>query len=328
MQSLVRTLARLSLPGALLAFAGLAAAQGDYPARPVHFVVPFAAGSGVDLVARGFAQRLGEQMKTAFIVENRDGAGGTLGAVAVAKATADGHTILFTASPPYAVGPLVQRSSAYDPNNDFAPVSKVAATSMVLIVNNDAPFKSVAELAAFSRANPGKLSYATTGIGTPSHLSVEVIKERLGLSIEPVHYKSAGQAMTDTIAGHVPLYMPSYPGAQAYLQSGKARGLAIGAPTRAAGAPDIPTLAEALKQPGLEIRVWYGLLAPKGTPRAVVDRLASEVAKAAAAPEIAALIQRMGADPLLVGPAEFAAQISAEVISSRQLVQKLGIAEK
>ncbi|WP_218510356.1 tripartite tricarboxylate transporter substrate binding protein [Variovorax sp. dw_308] len=328
MKSCVRACARFSIPAALLALAGVVAAQGDYPTRPVHLVVPFAAGSGVDLVARGLAQRLGEQTKTAFIVENRDGAGGTLGAVAVAKATADGYSLLFTASPPYAVGPAVQGSSAYDPNSDFVPVSKVAATSMVLIANNDAPFKSLAELASYSKANPGKLNYATTGIGTPSHLSVEVIKERLGLNIEPVHYKSAGQAMTDTIAGHVPLYMPSYPAAQAYLQAGKVKGLAIGSPMRAAGAPDIPTLAEALKQPGPEIRVWYGLLAPKGTPRAVVDRLASEVAKAATAPEIVALVSKMGAEPLLVGPADFATQIRAEVTSSRQLVQKLGIAEK
>ncbi|MGJ7511183.1 Bug family tripartite tricarboxylate transporter substrate binding protein [Variovorax sp. GT1P44] len=328
MKSFIRVCARLSVQGVLTAGLGLAAAQIDYPTRPVHIVVPFAAGSGVDLVARGIAHRLGEQTKTAFIVENRDGAGGTLGAVAVARAAADGYTVLFTASPPYAVGPVVQGGSAYDPNGDFEPVSKVAATSMVLIANRDTPFKSLAELASYSKANPGKLNYATTGIGTPSHLSVEVIKERLGLNIEPVHYKSAGQAMTDTIAGHVPLYMPSFPAAQAYLQSGKVKGLAIGSPTRAVGAPDIPTLAEALKQPGLEIRVWYGLLAPKGTPRAVVDRLASEIAKAAAAPETVALINKMGAEPLLVGPAEFATQIRAEVTSSRQLVQRLGIAEK
>jgi len=328
MKSLFRACARVAVQGLFVALAGVAAAQSDYPARPVRVVVPFAPGSGVDLVARSFAQRLGEQMKSAFIVENRDGAGGTLGAITVSKANADGYTLLFTASPPYAVGPAVQGSSAYDPNSDFLPISKVAATSMVLIANKDAPFKSLAELATYSKANPGKLNYATTGIGTPSHLSVEVIKAKLGLDIEPVHYKSAGQAMTDTIGGQVPLYMPSYPAAQAYLKAGKVKGLAIGSPARAAGAPDVPTLAEALKQPGLEIRVWYGLLAPKGTPNAVVERLASEVAKAAAAPEVVALINRLGAEPLLVGPAEFSTQIREEVTSSRQLVRKLGIAEK
>lgn len=329
MRPLIRLYSRWSIAG--VCAAGLitgAAAQGNYPSRPIHVIVPFAAGSGVDVVARGFAQRLSEQMKNPFIIENRDGAGGTLGAVAVAKAAQDGYTLLFTASPPYAIGPAVQNSTAYDPNADFAPVSKVAATSMVLIANPASTFKTLGELATYAKSHPGQLNYATTGIGTPSHLSVEIIKERLGLDIVPVHYKSAGQAMTDTIAGHVPIYMPSYPAAMAYLQAGKVRGLAIGSPARASGMPDMPTLAEALQQPGLEVRVWYGFLAPKGTPRAVVEQLASEIAKAAATPETTALVNRLGAEPLVVGPTKFAQQIRAEVTSGQQLVNKLGIAQK
>ncbi|CAN5609920.1 tripartite tricarboxylate transporter substrate binding protein [soil metagenome] len=323
-----------SLPGirailgfTLAAVASAAFSQAAFPSHPIKVIVPFAAGSGVDAVARMYAERLGERTKTQFIVENRDGAGGTLGTVAVARSPADGYTLLFTASPPYAVGSAVQGNNAYDPAKDFTFISKVAATPMVLIASTGSGFTRFDDLVTEARAHPGKLNYASTGIGTPSHLSVEIIKQRMSIAIEPIHYKSAGQALTDTIGNTVPLYMPSYPAAQGQLQAGKVVGLAIGSPTRLAAAPDIPTLAEVLKQPGLEIRVWYGFLAPKGTSKAIVDKIAADVAEVSALPDTAQRIGKLGAEPLQVGPTEFASQVAAEVTTGLQLVQQLGIAQ-
>jgi tripartite-type tricarboxylate transporter receptor subunit TctC len=326
MQRILRVLAAAV---AALGFAAGAAAQGGWPTRPIRLVVPFGAGSGLDVVARGFAERLGEQLKTSVVVENKEGAGGTVGALAVAHAPADGYTLMFTAHAPFAVAPYLQAGAGYDPVSDFAPIAKVAQIPMVLITGGNSRLRSFADMAAFAKANPGKLDYASSGIGTPSHLHMEVIKRELGIDINAVPYKSTGQAMTDVIGGQVPLYMPSFPAALPQLKGGQVRALAIGSARRSPVMPEIPTVAELLKQPGLDASVWYGFLAPKGTPVEIVTRLHAEIVKAAATPRIGELMDKLGAEPVSVAPREFVQQIQRDADTSRKLLQSLGVkAEK
>ena len=326
MQRILRVLAAAVVA---LGFAAGATAQGGWPARPIRLVVPFGAGSGLDVVARGFAERLGEQLKTSVVVENKEGAGGTVGALAVAHAPADGYTLMFTAHAPFAVAPYMQAGAGYDPVSDFAPIAKVAQIPMVLITGANSHIRSFADMAVFAKANPGKLDYASSGIGTPSHLHMEVIKRELGIDLNAVPYKSTGQAMTDVIGGQVPLYMPSFPAALPQLKAGQVRALAIGSTRRSPVMPEIPTVAELLKQPGLDASVWYGFLAPKGTPPEIVTRLHAEIVKAAATPRIGELMDKLGAEPVSVGPREFAQQIQRDADTSRRLLQSLGVkAEK
>jgi tripartite-type tricarboxylate transporter receptor subunit TctC len=296
-----------------------------WPARAVKIVVPFGAGSGLDVVARGFAERLGEQLKVAVVVENKEGAGGTVGALAVAHAPADGYTLMFTAHAPFAVAPYVQSGAGYDPVTDFVPITKVAQIPMVLITGAGSRFHSFADMVNFAKANPGKLDYASSGIGTPSHLHMEVIQRETGIHIAAVPYKSTSQAMTDVISGQIPLYMPSFPAALPQLKAGQVRGLAIGSSKRSAVLPDIPTVAELLRQPDLDASVWYGFLAPKGTPAAIVTRLNGEIAKAAGSPRIGELLDKLGAEAVLVGPAQFALQTRRDAENSRKLLQSLGV---
>lgn len=323
MKRIVRALAAVGL--AALAPLG-AQAQGSWPAgKPVKIVVPFGAGTGLDVVARGFAERLGEQLKAPFVVENKEGAGGTVGALAVAHAPNDGNTLLFTAHGPFALAPYLQSGAAYDPVTDFAPIAKVAVIPMVLVTGGNSRFRTFADMVAEAKANPGKLNFASSGLGTPSHLNVEVIKRELNLDIVAVPYKSTSQAMTDVIGGQLPLYMPSFPAALPQLKAGQVRGLAIGSSKRSPLMPDIPTVAELLRQPGLEASVWYGFLAPKGTSPEIVNRLQSEIAKAAATPKITGLLDKAGAEPALLAPREFSQQIARDAESSRKLLQALGV---
>ncbi|NML44349.1 tripartite tricarboxylate transporter substrate binding protein [Ramlibacter sp. G-1-2-2] len=327
MRKIIRALA---VATAALGLAGAALAQGGWPAgKTVRVIVPFGAGTGLDVMARGFAERLAEQLKTAVVVENREGAGGTVGALAVAHAPADGYTLMFTAHAPFAVAPYLQSGAGYDPVNDFAPVAKVAQIPMVLITGANSRFRSLADVAAYAKANPGKLDYASSGIGTPSHLHMEVIKRELGVDIAAVPYKSTGQAMTDVIGGQLPLYMPSFPAALPQMKAGQVRGLAIGSAKRSPVMPDIPTLAELLKQPNLEAIVWYGFLAPKGTPPEIVERLHAEIAKAEAGPRMKELMDKVGAEAAPAAPREFAQQIQRDAEASRKLLASLGVkAEK
>lgn len=319
-----KPLRNLAAAGALVMAAGIAAAQGWPAGKPVKIVVPFGAGTGLDVIARGFAERLADQLKTPVVVENKEGAGGTVGALAVAHAAPDGYTVMFTAHAPFAVAPYVQAGAGYDPVNDFSPVTKVAQIPMVLITGANSRLRSFADVVSEARANPGKLNYASSGIGTPSHLHMEVIKRELGLDIVAIPYKSTGQAMSDVIGGQLPLYMPSFPAALPQLKAGQVRGLAIGSLKRSPLMPEIPTVAELLKQPTLDASVWYGFLAPKQTPPDLVERLHAEIVKAAATPRITELMDKVGAERVSVAPREFAQQIARDADSSRKLLQSLG----
>ena len=298
-------------------------AQTEYPSRPIRVIVPFGPGTGLDVVARRYAERLAEHLKTSVVVENRDGAGGTVGTVAVAKSPADGYTLLFNASPPFAVAPSVQPSASYDPVADFAPIARVAVIPMVLIASQNAPFKSFQEMVSYAKANPGKLSYASSGFGAASHLFTEAIKDARNLDILDIPYKSTVQAMTDIVGGQIPLYLPSLPAALSQIQSGRVRALAVGTPKRIDSMRDVPTMAEALERPGFQATVWYAFFAPAGTATAIVTRLNAEITKTTGEAQIVDALGTLSAAVSLAGPAELATQIRAEVDEGRKLIEAL-----
>lgn len=301
-----------------------ALAQGTWPDKPIRIIVPFSAGTGLDVMARGYAEVLSEQMKTSVVVENKDGAGGTIGAIATARAPADGYTIMFTAHAPFAVAPFIQSGATYDPRTDFSPIAKVALTPMVLLAGTRSPFQTFGDMVSYAKTHPGKLFFATSGVGAPSQLHMEVIKKKLGLQMDAVPYKSAGQAMTDLIGGQLPLYMPSYPAALSHIKSGQVRPLAIGSTKRLSDIPDVPTVAEVLNQPGLTASVWYGFLAPKGVPEPVITRLYAEIEKAATSAKVDAIVKQISAEAVMVGPREFGKDIAEDTENSRRLVKSLG----
>lgn len=313
--------------GAALVFGVVSSALAQEPlfARPVRIVVPFSAGSGLDAVARSYAAALAEQTRGTFVVENKEGAGGVIGSLEVSRAAPDGRTLLFTAHAPFATTPYMRSKGTYDPVNDFVPVTKVAVTPMVLLAASTSTFKSFDDLVSQSRSQPGKLSYATSGIGAPSHLHMEVVKQALALDIAPIHYKSSGQPMTDLIGGRLDFYMPSLPAALSFIQSGQVKPLAVGSATRSSLMPGVPTLAEALRQPGLEAVVWYGFLAPKGTPVELANRLHSEIVKASTAPGVVDVLAKTGAQATLVPPAAFLEQVRTDAAKSQQLLRVLNV---
>jgi tripartite-type tricarboxylate transporter receptor subunit TctC len=297
-------------------------AEPEYPARLIQIVVPFAPATGLDVIARGFAKRLSEQMGISVIVENKDGAGGIVGTSFVRRANANGGTILFTAHPPFAVATLLQKEPSYDPIRDFIPIAKVASVPMVLIASNTAPFHTFQEFVEYARQHPD-MNYGSNGVGAPSHLDMELIKKAEGLKIQHVPYKSAGQAMTDVMAGRVPVYMASFAAALPHLNGGTLRGLAIGSQHRAAALPNLPTLAEELKQPGFEATVWYGFLAPAGTPKPIIERLYKEIAIALPSPEIVELMKKFGVDAALSPGDAFATTIRHDAESAHALLTEL-----
>jgi tripartite-type tricarboxylate transporter receptor subunit TctC len=303
-----------------------ALAQPSYPDKSIRLVVGFGPGSGADTIARVVAERLADRLKVSVIVENREGAGGSIGTTAVAKATADGYTLLLGASP-MTVTPHMQATPAYDPVKDFVPIIRVAELPLLLITNPNAPYNNLKELVAYAKQNPGKLSYATSGMGSPSHLSVEMIKQSTGINVVSVPYKNVGQAMTDTLAGTVSFYFPAIPGALPQVKAGKARGLALGALRRSSKLPDVPTLSEELGAAGLEVITWYGVLAPAGTPREITAKLYAEIAKVMDAPETREKLAATGVDVSVTNSDEFAAQVRADNTRYGKLVRELGLKE-
>lgn len=307
----------------IAALTGSAAAQ-DYPQKPVRLIVPFGPGSGADTIGRIVAERLGEELKGAVVVDNREGAGGAIGAASAAKAAPDGYTLLLGVTTTV-VSPHLQASAPYDPVRDFAPVAKVAELPLLMITSADAPYKSLKELIAYARKNPGKLTYATSGKGSPSHLSVELIRRATGIEVVDVPYKSVGQATTDLLSGQVSFYFPAVTGATQFVQSGKARGLALGATKRSAALPDVPTVEEETGVKGLEVLTWYGIVAPSGTPRPIIDRLSAATLKVMAAADVQEQIRKTGADVSIAGADEFGALIRADSAKYGKLISDLGL---
>ena len=315
MHRILRTLAAL----ALSACAALAHAQ-NYPAKPVRIVVPYPAGGTTDIIARIAAAHLAARLKQPCVVESRAGASGAIGAVAVAQSAPDGYTLVMGTASSHGINSALQKNLPYDAVKDFAPVTVVASTPNIVVVHPSVPARTLGELLALARAQPGKINCGSTSPGGSPHMSAELLKMLAGVDMTHVPYKGAAPMLTDLIGGQIQAGFDNLPSTIGFVRSGKVRALAVTTPQRWPGAPDIPTVAES-GVPGYEVSGWFGLLAPAGTPKAVLDTLQSAVAQAVQQPEVARQLRDLGAEPVANKPEAFARDIAADVEKWRKVVQ-------
>lgn len=313
--------------GVVLMLLSLAAtplfAQGAYPTKSIRLIVPSAPGGGTDIVGRVVAQKLSASLGQQVVVDNRPGAGQMIGIDMVAKAPADGYTLLMAASP-LVLNHLMYKKVSYDAVRDFAPVSQVAVLPNVLVVHPSLPVKTVAELIALAKSQPGKLNYASAGTGTSPHMSMELFKTMAGIDMVHVPYKGTAPAITDVVGGQVLVTMASTPSSIAHIQSGRLRALGVTSRKRSVVLPDVPPIAEA-GVPGYESIQWYGLLAPAGTPREIVAQLSNEVSRALRLPDTARTLLADGAEPVGNTPEEYAELIKSEIVKWTRVAKSAGI---
>ncbi len=295
----------------------------SWPQKPVKVIVPFPPGGVTDAVARITADWLTQRLGQAVVAENRPGASGAIAAEAVARAEPDGYTLLSAAAPQLAVVPHVQKIN-YDPVKDFAPISIVGANSFVLGCNANAPAKTLKELIDLARARPGQLNYASPGQGSVGHLSMALLLARAGVKMEAVLYKGGGPAVADMVAGHVPCYFGNLNELLPHVGSGRVRLLATSGSRRETALPNVPTVAEQ-GYPGFRTATWNGYVAPAGTPREVVERIAREIAAACKDAAFAARLEKIGVDPVCGTPAQFAQAIREDLQIWKEAVQAAGI---
>jgi tripartite-type tricarboxylate transporter receptor subunit TctC len=308
---------------ALGAASAPAAAQSGYPARPIRFVVPSAPGGGTDITARVVAPKLSEYLGQQVVVENRPGAGTMIGGEMVARAAPDGYTLLVGIST-LAINPAMYLKVSYDALRDFAPITQLVTTANMLVVHPSLPARSVKELIAFTRTRPGQIHYASAGVGTNPHLSVELFLSMAGLKMVHVPYRGSGQGIVDVLAGHVPVMTPSIPTALPHTKGGRLRGLGVTGSTRSGAAPQVPTIAEA-GLPGYEATQWFGVLAPAATPRDIITRLHAEITRALRDNEVRGRLAAEGAEAVGSKPEEFAAYLRAETLKWAKVVKDAGI---
>ena len=306
----MKKLARLLKCLGVMLFVSAAAAQ-SYPSKPIRFVVPYPPGGPLDTVARLLGQKVAESVKQPVIVDNKPGAGGNIGAGAVAKSPADGYTILMGAVATHAINPTLYASIPYDPVKDFQPVTQLASTPNVLIVNNSVPAANVRDFIAYAKAHPGKLNFGSGSTGSAGHLAGELFKAMAGVDMTHVPYKGAAPAMQDLIGGQVQVMFDNFASANAQVKAGKVKALAVTTAKRSTLAPELPTIGES-GLPGFDINTWFGIFVPAGTPRDVVDRLHAEFTRALALPDIRERLVNLGAEPVGNRPEEFAAYIRSE----------------
>ena len=303
-------------------YAGNAVAQ-DYPSKPIRLVVPFAPGGGVDVLARLLAAKLPEFLGQPVVVEHRPGAGGNVGADTVAKSAPDGYTILLTTSG-HAASPALYRSLPFDAAKDFAPVTQVVASTLVLVANPGLPATSTKELIALAKAKPGGLNYGSSGPGAPLHLAMEMLKSAAGIDIVHIPYRGDAPLTTAVIAGDVQVgIVPQATGLQ-HIKAGAVRALGVVTVKRSPALPDVPTIAENAV-PGYDAGVWNGIFAPAGTPRDIVARLQRDVAKALATPEVGDRIRAVGNEPVGSTPEEFEARFKADLAKFAKVVKEANI---
>jgi tripartite-type tricarboxylate transporter receptor subunit TctC len=302
---------------------GNANAQNDYPTRPVKVIVPSPPGGGTDILARVLAQHFSKALGQPFVVENKPGAGNMIGIESVARAPADGYTLLVVAST-LALNSVLYKKVPYDPVRDFAPITLAATAPNVLVVSPGLPVKSLAEFIALAKAKPGALSYGTPGIGTSPHLSMELLKSMAGIDLQHVPYRGTAAAVTDVIGGQIAATFANALTAKPQVDSGRVRALAVSGPKRVDAFPTVPPVAEA-GVPGYEAMQWYGMAAPAGTPAPIIARLHAEAAKALQTDEMKEKLALDGAQPVGSTPAEFAALIRRELEKWSRVVRAAGI---
>jgi tripartite-type tricarboxylate transporter receptor subunit TctC len=298
-------------------------ALAQYPERPVRVVVPFPAGGGGDTLARTVTNRLALELKQPIVVDNRAGAGGNLGAEIAAHSAPDGYTLLYGTNGTHAINQSLYRKIPFDPQKDFAPISRLTRIAAILVVNPALPVNSVAELIAYAKKNPGKVTFASAGNGTTSHLAGELFKSSTGVDIVHVPYKGGAPAITDLIGGQVNMMIEVMPNAYQHVKGGKIRALAVTTAQRSAVAPDIPTLVES-GVAGFEVSAWDGLWAPAGTPQPIIDRLNEAVRKSLEDPAIKDALFQRGAEPVPSTPSALAAHVASETARWAKVVKESG----
>ncbi|OGA02522.1 MAG: hypothetical protein A3H35_05485 [Betaproteobacteria bacterium RIFCSPLOWO2_02_FULL_62_17] len=318
--------ASIHLAGAALCagmlFSNAATAQ-SYPSKPVRIIVPQSAGGSTDLVARPMAKVLGEAMGQSFFVENRPGAGSLIGSDAVAKAAPDGYTLLMVAAS-FSINPSVYAKLPFDPVRDFSPITQISAFPNILVVQSTSAFKTVQEFLAYARANPGKLNYASSGVGTGTHLSMEMMKYMAKLFIVHIPYKGGAPAVNGLLGRQVDVNLATISTALPHVKSGALRALAVTTAKRWPATPDLPTLGEAGLS-GYDYTSWVGMLAPAKTPAAVIDRLWKESAKAGRSAEMQKILAQEAAEPIGNSPQQFAAIVEREIATWKKVVEAAGI---
>jgi tripartite-type tricarboxylate transporter receptor subunit TctC len=319
MQSLLKIAASLIVAAATTF--GPANAQ-DYPSRPITLVVPYAAGGGNDVMARTVADKMSRTLGQQIVVENRAGAGGTIATRQVAKAAPDGYTLVIGGTGTLAVNPTLYQNVGYDPRKDFAPVGLIGTSALVVLVNPSVPAKSIRELIDLAKKDPGKLNYASAGVGSGIHLGTVLFEQMADIQLTHVPYRGTGPALTDLIGGHVAIYFSSLPSAIGIARDGKVRPLAVTGAKRSDVFPDVPTVADTL--PGFEAVLHYGIVAPAGTPRPIVDKLNAALREALAAPDTKERMHKDGTEPLPSTPDEYIADIDREETKWSAIVKKSG----
>lgn len=294
-----------------------------WPQRPVKVIVAFAPGGNSDAIARIVCQRLGEALGQAFVIENRPGGGGTLGAEAVARSAPDGYTLFVAATPQMAVTPAIQKVS-YDPIKDFAPISNIGSNPFVLTVNAKLPIKTLADFVAYVKARPGKVTFGSGGVGTLNHLSMTLFAKRAGIELIHVPYKGGGPAMTDLIGGQINAMFANLSDALGQAGAGSVRLLAMSSDKRVAQAPDVPTVSEA-GYPNFRTITSNGLVAPAGTPKEIIARVAAEVARAAKDPAFIKLLGNIGVTAIGDTPEEYGATLKEDVAQWAEAVKLAGV---
>jgi tripartite-type tricarboxylate transporter receptor subunit TctC len=295
-----------------------------YPAKPIRIIVPSPPGDGSDLMARAIGDKLGAAWNTTVIVDNRVGAGGRVGTEAAAKAAPDGYTLIMGNAGSHGINAALYADLPYDIERDFAPITQVMRSPNVLVVTPAVPATDVRELIALFKANPGKYSYGSGGNGSSAHLSAELFKSMAGVDVVHVPYKGASPALTDVIAGRIVMFIGNLPPAMPHMKSGNVRALAVTTAQRSPLVPELPTLAES-GLPGYETVAWFGLFAPAGTPKEIVTRLQTEVARIVREPDIKARIATLGGEPVGNKPEEFAAIVKGDIAKWRKVVKDANV---
>src|SRR5665647_2260807 len=300
------------------------AVADDYPSRPITLIVPFPPGGSTTVMARNVADKLSTQLGQQIVVENRSGAGGTIGTRAAAKAAPDGYTILLGYTGTLSIAPSLYVHAGYDPRKDFAPIGMIGTAPSVLVVHPSVPVHSVAELIAYAKAASAPVDYGSPGVGTANHLAGELFANATGAKLLHVPYKGSGPAMGDLIGGHIPMMFVPIPAAIGNIRAGTLRALAVSSAKRSSLLPDLPTVAEA-GVPGFDVALRYGLVAPAGTPRPIIDRLNKELNIALASDDVKMRLATEGADPLPGTPEAYADDLAKEEKKWGALVRKLNL---
>ena len=319
-----RALLRQSIALCLAAGSAAVFAQAAYPNKPVRIIVPYPAGGTTDIIARIAANQLTERLKQSFIVENKAGASGAIGSQAVAQAAPDGYTLVMATASSHGINSALQKSLPYDAVKDFAPITVVANTPNIIVANPSVPVKTLQDLIALAKKEPGKINFGSTSAGGSPHMSAELLKMMAGIDMTHVPYKGAAPMLTDLIGGQVQIGFDNLPSTIGFVKSGKVRALAVTTAKRWPGAPDIPTVAES-GVPGYEVSGWFGLLAPAGTPKEILDKIQTTISEAVKTPAVAKQLNDLGAEPVANKPEVFAQEIKDDVEKWRKVVKTTGV---